>query len=284
MDLFDVWPTLPGYGQEILLDTRLLTDRATRKVHFVQTPQGKHVLKLDATAGIFEAEVQAVKHLQALGFPVQEVLLVQAGPPAVLLMSWWEGEAISHLGLAATLETLSRQLQRLHQQPGWLPPPQGLIWADWMQGWLNHALFYWKSTGQAPERAADQVNLWFAKLVPLMQHRGQQLILFDGKPEHFLETPAGEVVWIDVAELRSGDPLMDLSVLEVNHPPLATSLRQHHPALDSTEQQLFRFYVFLRALAAAEWNEKELGGADRERFLQLAACHFAAGQQEDSGF
>ena len=52
----------------------------------------------------------------------------------------------------------------------------------------------------------------------MLEHRGGQLILFDGRPEHFLVTPTGEISLIDVAEVRAGDGLMDLAVLGLHEP------------------------------------------------------------------
>jgi len=97
-----------------------------------------------------------------------------------------------------------------------------------------------------------------------------QLILFDGRPEHFLLTPTDEVKLIDVAELRAGDGLMDLAVLGLHEPLCLPGMLEAYGPLTPDEHELLPFYTLLRALAAAEWDETELAGGRRSYFLTAA--------------
>jgi aminoglycoside phosphotransferase (APT) family kinase protein len=81
--------------------------------------------------------------------------------------------------------------------------------------------------------------------------------MLDRAPDHFVLGPDERVRLIDVAELQSGDPIMDLAVLHLHAPgTFAGLLGQYHQAEveDRHLAELLPFYVFLRALAAAEWS------------------------------
>ncbi|SMB81364.1 aminoglycoside phosphotransferase family protein [Deinococcus hopiensis] len=268
--------------QEAVLDLKVLTDRSSRLVVHVQTHAGVWVVKADAQAGTFAPEIEALKRLEQHGFPVQRPVAWQDGPPALLLLPWTQGTE-PEVGPAA--QSIGALLAHLHQLPGHLPPPEGLTWAQWMRGWLQHALTYWLATGLAPAGAPTRLSRWFSRLESLLEKRGTQLILFDGRPEHFIVAPSGDVGLIDVAELRAGDGLMDLAVIGINGPGLLPGVLRGYGPLTPGEQALLKFYSLLRALAAAEWNERELGGADWQRFLEAAALLLpgegCVGQQQD---
>ena len=140
-----------------------------------------------------------------------------------------------------------------------------------MRGWTQHALHYWIQTGEAPGDATDRVSRWFVQLQPLFEGRGDRLILFDGRPEHFIWTTAEELYPIDVAELRSGDGVMDVAQMALHVPSRLPQVLQGYGALGEAGQVLLTFYVFLRALAAAEWDEQRLGGHRRDAYLNVAA-------------
>ncbi|GGO30206.1 hypothetical protein [Deinococcus humi] len=73
-----------------------------------------------------------------------------------------------------------------------------------MLGWLRHGLAYWHASDVVPENIGARLSCWRQAIELRLLFRGHQLIVFDGKPEHLLVTPAGEVTLIDVEDLRAG--------------------------------------------------------------------------------
>ncbi|MVN89480.1 phosphotransferase, partial [Deinococcus sp. HMF7620] len=146
-----------------------------------------------------------------------------------------EGEALSSSTPVQAQRKVGALLARIHAQPGGRPPPQDQTWAEWMLGWLRHALAYWQASGTAPEAVGGHLSRFWQRVEPLLRARGHQLILFDGKPEHLIVTLAGEVALIDVEDLRAGDGLMDLAVLAVHEPKVFQGVwRAIPPSLQTT--------------------------------------------------
>jgi hypothetical protein len=103
---------------------------------------------------------------------------------------------------------------------------------------------------------------------PLLAGRDGCLMLFDGRPEHFLMGPDGPVRLIDVADLQAGEAAMDLAVLELDAPGMLNLVIEGYGAT-GTEREAFGvlvpFLVFLRAVTAAEWQGRVLGDLDQSR-------------------
>lgn len=77
-------------------------------------------------------------------------------------------------------------------------------------------------------------------------------------------------------EARSGEDAMDLGVLAVTDPDLLENVLDGYQP-DAAEQAMFDhlvpFYVFLRRLAAVEWNRQYGDPALARRALRLLADH-----------
>ena len=59
-------------------------------------------------------------------------------------------------------------------------------------------------------------------------------ILLDGRPQHVIVDDEGVVGLIDVADLDSGDPAMDLAVLELDEPGMCDAvLAGYRPGSDA---------------------------------------------------
>ena len=90
-------------------------------------------------------------------------------------------------------------------------------------------------------------------LQPLLASRGEEFILFDGRPEHFIVQDNQLAGLIDLGEARSGDAAMDLGVLAVSDPDLIPGILAGYKAPQQEQEklnQLIPFYTFLRRLAA----------------------------------
>ena len=84
-------------------------------------------------------------------------------------------------------------------------------------------------------------------------------------PCYVIEHEQGRLLWegglpsslAEIDEARAGDAVMDLAVLGVLEPRLLPGILAGYaptPEEDEVIQQLLPFYLFLRRLAAAEWN------------------------------
>jgi len=270
MQVSEIFPAVERVLGQRVLQTQTYADHSSRLVCRVATSTGSFAVKADGQAATFTLEAQAALHLKALGFPVEEPVALEEGPPALLVLPWIGGEGLTSSSPKVHAIRAGQVLARLHLHTGHRPPPEHQSWGQWMGGWTQHALHYWVQTGRAPQDAADQVSRWFDRLRPLFEGRGEQLILFDGRPEHFIWTPSGDVHLIDVAELRSGDGVMDLALMALHVPTQWPQVLQGYGVLGEVGQVLLPFYVFLRALAAAEWDEQRLGGQRRDAYLSIA--------------
>ncbi|NTY00407.1 aminoglycoside phosphotransferase family protein [Deinococcus sp. JMULE3] len=249
---------------------RVLVSRLDRLVIQVTTPKGRFVLKLEEAGDGLTREVAARTFLRARGFPVAAPVARGTDGWEWLLLPWVDGLPLTGESPLAAQQAAGALLARLHAVPGERPPPQQQTWDAWMLGWLRHALTYWLGTGRAPPDAAGRLSRWWRTVEPLLASRGRQVILFDGKPEHLLVTADGQVALIDVEDLRSGDGLMDLAVIALHEPATLPGVLAGYSTLDEQQNTLVAFYTLLRALAAAEWDETQFGGRQRDRFLQVA--------------
>jgi aminoglycoside phosphotransferase (APT) family kinase protein len=126
-----------------------------------------------------------------------------------------------------------------------------------MHGWLNHALGWWRESGLGDTSRIEAAWSWFADIRPLLAGRGHHFMLFDGRPEHFLVDGGGIRGIVDLEAARSGDGGMDLGVMAVSDPDLLREVLVGYdadPAESVVLRELVPFYVFLRRLAAVEWN------------------------------
>ncbi len=250
---------------------RVLVSRPDRLALQVTTAEGRFVLKLEEAGDGLTREVAARTFLRARGFPVAAPVARGADGWTWLLLPWVDGLPLTGESPLAARRAAGALLARLHAVPGERPPPQQQTWDAWMLGWLRHALTYWLGTGRAPRDAAGRLSRWWRTMEPLLASRGRQTILFDGKPEHLLVTGDDQVTLIDVEDLRSGDGLMDLAVIALHEPATLPGVLAGYATLNAQENALVAFYILLRALAAAEWDETRLGGRQRDRLLQVAA-------------
>nr|WP_255639196.1 aminoglycoside phosphotransferase family protein [Deinococcus betulae] len=249
----------------------VLVNRSDRTVVRVESARGPFVVKLDTVGDGLTREAEAREYLRTYGVLINPPTAGPSGEPAWVVLPWVEGEALSSSTPVQAQRKVGALLARIHALPGGRPPPQNQTWAEWMLGWVRHALAYWQASGAAPENVGGRLSRWWQGIEPLLRARGHHLILFDGKPEHLIVTSAGELELIDVEDLRAGDGLMDLAVIALHEPEVLQGVLEGYASLSTDEKAVLAFYQVLRALAAAEWDESRLTGERRDHFLQLAS-------------
>ena len=101
-------------------------------------------------------------------------------------------------------------------------------------------------------------------------------MLFDGRPEHFVVRDGRIVGLIDVHDAKPGDGGMDLGVMGVLDEALMGNVRtgyggdvEENAVLDA----IVPFYVFLRRLAAAEWQNRRGPNRLSQTLVRLSIEH-----------
>ncbi|MBB5868883.1 Ser/Thr protein kinase RdoA (MazF antagonist) [Allocatelliglobosispora scoriae] len=254
----------------------VLVDRPTRFVAKVETDDGPVLLKAAADHDIIAREVAGVARLGALGLPVPELLGSGEAPVAYAMLRWTDGAGLTSASPARAQADAGRLLRRVHAAGG-DGPYAGTVptWPEWMAGWLNHAAAWWKSTGRADPATIARLWSWLAQEAELLSTRGRDLMLFDGRPEHFIVDGDRIAVMIDLSEIRAGDAAMDLGVLAVDDPGLLPGVLAGYAPTDAERAAfaaLVPFYTTLRRLARAEWFHANGDPADAEPIFALLAA------------
>jgi aminoglycoside phosphotransferase (APT) family kinase protein len=188
-------------------------------------------------------EPSAIARLGAAGLPVQQVLRFD---DPFLLMEWTDGDQLTSLSPLPAQEEAGRLLRIAHALGSGPPYKGNETFAEWMRGWLTHNLQWWQP---GPSREA-LIWEWFASLTGLLRTRGNDLMLMDGRPDHFLVRGGRIAGVIDVGEICPGDGVMDLAVMGVSDPALLKGVLAGYGA---HEARLVPLYLLIRRLSRAEW-------------------------------
>jgi Ser/Thr protein kinase RdoA (MazF antagonist) len=246
----------------------VFTRRPGRIVFRVAGDDSDLVVKGSTRSGDFDQEVRAIETLSGMGIPVSEVVLVESGPPALLVCRWVEGKPLSADSVPEVLHEVGRILRRIHHVSAEGPFSGHPTIQAWIEHWYGLVIAWWAESGGLGADSARIADDWLAEVRPVLAGRDGCLMLFDGRPDHFLVGPDGQVRLIDVADLQAGEAAMDLAVLELDAPGILDVVIEGYGAIE-TEREAFGvlvpFLVFLRALSAAEWQGRELGDADQSR-------------------
>ncbi|WP_189332873.1 phosphotransferase [Actinoplanes ianthinogenes] len=263
----------------------MLTHRHGRLVCRATLPSGAEVVvKVTTSAGQFAAEVAAVAVLKAAGLPVSRVRAVRDGPPSVIVLDWTPGRAIGADDNVPLRHEVLEILGKVHRLPA--APPYGGVNPDlvtWIDGWCHHALHWWARRGEIDPTGVGVARRWYRRVRPLIAGRAGSMIMMDAPPDHFIVGPGDRVRLIDVAELQPGDPVMDLAVLSLHAPGILAGLLDRYDQAELDDRhlsELLPFYVFLRAVAAAQWSAHVLDPAGCATWLSRAATELRRAPRE----
>lgn len=255
MDI-DAGEFLSLYGLSAQRSQQLHRD-AEAVVLRVDTNQGPVVLKVKHEADRPAIEAETTRRLHRAGLPVEPLIGHGSQPMPHVVRGWLPGAPLTSRSSPSAQREAGAMLRRIHDLGGGPPYAGNESWDEWMHGWLNHALGWWRDSGHGDKSRIDAAWAWFGNIRPLLASRGHHFILFDGRPEHFLVHDGGIRGIVDLEAARSGDGGMDLGVMAVSDPDLLREVVVGYgadPAESAVLHELVPFYVFLRRLAAAEWN------------------------------
>ena len=191
----------------------LLVDRPNHVVAKLETASGSLVFKADVTPNDTTWDAINIGLLKSAELPVPTVLAQGESPVSYVILDWIEGDPLSSSSpLAAQLEA-GRLLHRVHYLPNRPAYQKEYGWDAWMEGWLNVALPWWGAQRGVEPQAVDAAWRGFETLRPLLAMRGQNFMLQDGRPDHFLVRGERIVGLIDVHDAQAGDGGMDLGVI-----------------------------------------------------------------------
>jgi aminoglycoside phosphotransferase len=254
--LIDVSAVMESIGRTAG-EVAILTQQASGLVARVDSDGGPVVVKAHQDRAAFNGEVASSRRLAAAGLPVPTILGHAEGPPAYLVMSWIPGTPLSSTSPIAAQRQAGQLLRQIHQLGAETPHPGDQPFDRWMAGWLNHITAWWVQAGRGDTKRVQAAWTWYEQLRPLLATRGADLVLFDGRPDHWIVRNDRIAGLIDVHDVCSGDAAMDLAVMAVSDPDLLPGILDGYRPTSAQAQafdQLIPFYTFLRRLAAAEWN------------------------------
>jgi len=261
-------------------DMRVMAGREGRIVCRASTPVGDVVAKASSSQDEFQQEADAMARLKSVGVPVSDVVAVDGGPPSILVASWAEGRTISASSDPEALRRVGAILGRIHRQPAGPPFSGHACIQHWIETWFADVVTWWRSTTHYFAGVDRVCEEWLAEVKPGLSTRPGRLILFDGRPDHFLVDDTGRIRLIDVADLMAGDPAMDLAVLELGAPGVLPHVIEGYaptPGERDAIAMLVPFYVLLRTLSGAEWQARvQRDDAASERHLALARALIAS--------
>lgn len=235
----------------------VLAHRAGRVICAADTAHGQVVAKASTAPHEFSREAAAMHRLAGEGLPVSQVIDLVGGPPAILVADWAEGEPVNATSAPAALASVGRILARIHCLPadGRYSGIHATIVA-WVTTWVRDVVTWWSERHDSPPSASERTDQWINAILPTLDSRRGTMILFDGRPEHFLLDRRGAVHMIDVADLMPGDPIMDLAVFELHAPNTLDHVLAGYepsPAELTAADTLMPFYRYLFHVAGAEW-------------------------------
>ena len=192
----------------------------------------------------------------------------------MLILRWIDGEPISSASPVQTQRQVGRLLRAVHDLPGGPPFCGQPTIHSWIAAWTEELMAWWPSAGGSDSQLR-QLRNWLDELEPILVRREGCLILFDGRAEHFLVRDDQVVGMIDLHDLGSGDPAMDLAVVGLTDVRLISTVLNGYLAeheRDRDLRALIPFYLLLRRLAGAEWHERNGSVSQGADLLQLATA------------
>ena len=251
----------------------LIVDKDDHLVAKIETNQGAILLKADTAPGHTKRDAVHNQVLAVAGFPVQTIIAQSETPISHILLTWIDGHPLSaESPLEAQIEA-GEMLHRIHHLTDAPAYDRPYTWDEWMEGWLNAALPWWGQQDGVSSQMIDGVWHGFKELRPLLATRGHHYMLFDGRPEHFLVKENRIVGLIDLENAQGGDAGMDFGVIGVLDEALLKNMRKgYSETVEESDvlEQLIPFYIFLRRLAAADWNYRHDAPKIADRALALA--------------
>jgi len=228
---------------------------------------GRVVVKVDSDTRRLEHELAMMAAAGGVGLPVPAAIAFERGPPGVLLMRHVRGEALRPAHGPHPVRDAGRLLRRLHELP-----------ADHTEAWDLH-VSAWADlrTRQLIERRllnaddAARIRSRVEDVRAILADRPCGLIHGDLQPDHVLVDGARIIAFLDFADARGGDPLIDLAVLTLWEPSFEKPLwRGYEPDSETVTagRALLPLYRLLRHIGAAIWLLEH--GMDCQQHLNQA--------------
>lgn len=261
---------------------------------------GRVAIKMDTLADSIRREHAAYEFLAARGLPTAPVLAHGTFPPpdgavdthgdpvesvAYLVIEWIEGHPVCSTDPVEVHREVGRVLRAVHDTPesewevqgcppGFDRPGEMRPFGRWISGWLPAALHWWASTKEPDTDTLATALTWYdGRIQPEIADLRRVPVLFDGRPDHFIVNDGTLAGMIDLETVGLGDPVMDLGVLAANEPGILPGVLDGWDPTGEKRvgvEERIEFYMFLRSLAAAEFNTEQGDPALVPGFLKRA--------------
>ena len=180
------------------------------------------------------------------------VLVEIDGPPYLTVLTYLDGTPVTATTSKKVHVQVGEALRLVHEvDPS--PFDEPYAWRGRLSGWLNGDLDWWLTVNEKNHTKADAVRLVLAEKWDDLENRGNNTVLLDGRPEHFLAQGTQLSGIIDLGETWVGDPIMDLAVIAINEPLMMPGVLKGYSGNEKEIADYLPLYVFLRNLSAARW-------------------------------
>ncbi|HEY5475952.1 MAG TPA: aminoglycoside phosphotransferase family protein [Tepidiformaceae bacterium] len=243
----------------------------------VRVGQDLFAVKADIRPGFQQREADAHRYAATSGVPVPEIVSVDDGPPATVVIRWVVGASLQGQDSAAAWRAAGRVLRLIHALPPLRTHEQR--WDDFVLDWFAGALPYLARHGLGDGEitaALERAN----GLRTTLRAEPQVWLHGDCQADHFILDPASEqvVAVLDWADAQQGAAGMDFAVLTLFDDGVLPHVLDGYEASADFRQRLaatLPFYSAVRAASAAAWLDTH--GYDRGEWPVEVVHRFARG-------
>ena len=248
-------------SQETLKPLYLQPDRA-----IFLAKNSRVILKVYVEGNILQHEHAVAQKVQATGVPIPEILMIETAQLTVFAMKQVIGNPLSSRDTVAAKEAGS-YIERFHTIRNYRPSSgDQTTWDDFVVRWTKHGIGSIEKLAIFTKSEVAALKKKFASINPMLMHRpAGSLIHSDLRAEHIIVDPQTQkvVAFLDFADARLGDPLLDLAVLSLWDKHRADVVLEGDTSIENNEQtkQLISYYRLLRHVVELPWlldrNHKE---------------------------
>jgi len=241
------------HGQETLKTLYLQPDRAI----FLAENAGL-IFKIYTEGDILQHEYTVAQRVQAAGVPIPEIVFFERDHYTTFAMKYVAGIPLTSQHRRAAQEA-GKYMSLFHNIRDYQPSTGDLTtWENFVVRWSSYGVDKIEKFGLFSPEEITALREIFATVNPqLIQRAAVSLIHSDLRAEHIIIDPHTQQVraFLDFADARIGDPLLDFAVISLWDEELASALLAGYPDLEdtSTIQRMIASYRLLRHVVELPW-------------------------------
>lgn len=240
-------------SQDVLKALYLQPDRAV-----FLAENSRIVLKVYVEGDILQHEYTVARKVQAAGVPIPEIILFERAQCTIFAMRYVVGIPLTSKHTFASKEAGS-YMQCFHNIRGYRPySGDRTAWDDFVVRWSKYGIDNIERLGLFSKNEITALKEKFATISSeLIRRPAAALIHSDLRAEHIIIDHHTQKVlaFLDFADARIGDPLLDFAVISLWDKKLANALMVGYSGIENTMyiQQLISSYRLLRHVVELPW-------------------------------